>query len=76
MYLSLLLRLLAFPKISEKVDTREHKKVNHQHNREIKISQIMVSWSDREIKIPCVVFRLNREIKMPRNSIIVKKTPA
>ena len=76
MYLSLLLRLLAFPKISEKVDTHEHKKVNHQHNREIKILQIMVSWSDREIKIPYVVFRLNREIKMPRNSIIVKKTPA
>ena len=52
MYLSLSLRILAFPKISEKVDTHEHKKVNHQRNREIKISQIMVFWSDREIKIP------------------------
>ena len=52
MYLTLPLSILAFPKISEKVDTHEHKKVNHQRNREIEISQIMVFWSDREIKIP------------------------
>ena len=38
------------------------------------MSRIMVFWSDSKIKIPHnVVFRLNREIKMPRNSKIVQK---
>ena len=35
----------------------------------------MVFWSDREIKMPRnVVFRLNREINMSRNSKIAEKT--
>ena len=38
------------------------------------MSQIIVFWSNREIKMPrSVVFRLNSKTKMPRNSKVVQR---
>ena len=74
MYLSLLLGFLLFPQIPATLETHVHKKINPQHNRKIKMSQIMVFCSDREIKTPRkLVFRLKSEIKMLRNSKIVQE---
>ena len=59
-------RFHAFPEIPEMLETCAHKKYNFQHYRDAKISQIIVFWSNHEIKMPRnVVFRLNRETKMP-----------
>ena len=58
----------AFPKISEMVEADAHKKFNFQHYCETKISQIIIFWSNRGMKMQQnIVFRLNREIKMPQN---------
>ena len=74
MYLSLLLGFWLFPEIPATLETRVHKKIDPQHNRKIKMSRIMVFFSDCEIKMPRkLVFRLKREIKMLRNSKIVQE---
>ena len=62
-------RFHAFPKIPEMLETDSYKKLNFQHYRETKMSQIIAFCTNREIEMPRnVLFRLNREIKMPRNS--------
>ena len=64
-------KFLGFPDIPKIPETHAHKKFNLQHNRQIKIT---VFWSDHKIKMPWnVVFKLNRHIKMPQNSKVVKK---
>ena len=75
MHLSFLLGFLLFPEIPATSETHVHKKVNPQHNREIKMSRIMVFCSDRETdKTPRkLVFRLKSKIKMLRNSKIVQE---
>ena len=65
----------AFPEIPEMLETYAHKKHNFQHYCETMMSQIIVFWSNREIKMPQnVVFRPDCGVKIPRNSKIVKKT--
>ena len=54
------------------METRAHKNVNFQHHSETKMSQIIVFWSNCEIKL--LRNALNCEIKMPRKSKIVLKT--
>ena len=54
------------------METRAHKNVNFQHHSETKMSQIIVFWSNCEIKL--LRNALNCEIKMPRKSKIVQKT--
>ena len=54
------------------METRAHKNVNFQHHSETKMSQIIVFWSNCEIKL--LRHALNCEIKMPRKSKIVLKT--
>ena len=49
MYLSLLLGFLLFLK---KLESQQHKMFNLRHNCEIKMSQIIIFWSDHEIKMP------------------------
>ena len=61
----------AFPEIPEMLETQAHKKFNFQKYRETKMSQIMVFWSNQEIKMPRnVVFRMNRE--MPHKFLALK----
>ena len=54
---------LTFSKLLKYWKLAHIKNLIFQHNREVKMSQIIVFWSDRKIKIPRnLVFRLNREI--------------
>ena len=59
---------LALHENPELLKTYTHRKTNLQHNREIKMSRMMIFWSDREIKMARnVEFWLNRENKLPQN---------
>ena len=65
-------RFHAFLKIPEMLESHALKKFNFQHYHKIKKSQIIVFWSNREIKMPQnVVFRLHREFEIQRNSKFV-----
>ena len=66
---------MLFPEIPEMLETHVYIKLNFQPYRKIKMSRIIVLWSNREIKMPRnIVFRLTREIKISRNSELLKKT--
>ena len=52
------------------LETHAHKKFNFQHFGKTKMSQIVVFWSNREIKMPQnLAFRLNRQTKMSQKQI-------
>ena len=68
MYFKFAFKFLGFPNIPETLDTHAHKKLNLQHNCEIKCN-CKINYETKNI-----VFRLNYEIKIPRNSKIVKRT--
>ena len=58
------------------LETHAYRKFNFQHYRENNMSQIIAFWSNvKAIKMPRnVVFKVNRDIKMSRNSKIIQKT--
>ena len=74
MSLRLHLGFMLFPNFLKCWKLKHIKRFNFQHYCETEMSQIIVFWSKREIKMPRnVAFRLNREIKMQRNSKTVQK---
>ena len=69
MYLSLLLGFLFSPKFLKYRKLKHRKKNRLHHQRKIKMSRIMVFWSDCKTKtLQNVVLGLIRETKMPQNS--------
>lgn len=59
---------LALHENLELLKTYTHRKTNLQHNHKIKMSRMMIFWSDRKIKMAQnVEFWLNRENKLPQN---------